>query len=290
MITTTNRLAAVLLALTACAPSRATEAVRWTPPVLTTPGYEATPTFTPDGRTMYFMAADAAFSKYQLAQSRCGDGGWTKAEPTPFSLPLPVWDADPGVTPDGQRLYFVSTRQDPKAEDFDIWFVQRQTDGSWGPAQRLPEPVNSKGSELLPRADAQGRLYFGSDRAGGQGLGDIYVAEQDAQGRWSVSNVGPPVSSAHFEYEAEISRDGRTMVVVANRGERSHLYRYVLRDGKWVEIGKFPANDDQFQVGPLLSPKADRLLFAQRDGADSGEMFLVDLTPDPDRSWPPSCP
>lgn len=290
MITTTNRLAALLLALTACAPSDAAEAVRWTPPALTTPGYEATPTFTPDGRTMYFLAADAAFAKYQLAQSRCVDGRWTKGEPAPFSMPLPVWDADPAVTQDGQRLYFVSTRQDPKAENFDIWFVQRQADGSWGPAQRLPEPVNSKSSELLPRADAQGRLYFGSDRAGGHGQGDIYVAEQDAQGRWSVSNVGPPVSTAHFEYEAEISRDGRTMVVVANRGDRSHLYRYALHDGKWVEMGKVPAKDDQFQVGPLLSPNGDRLLFAQRDGADSGEMFLIDLTPAPDRSWPPSCP
>lgn len=289
MITTPNRLAALLLAMTACAPSHAAEAVRWTPQALTTAGYEATPTFTPEGRTMYFMTADAAFSKYQLAQSRCVDGRWSAGEPTPFSRPLPVWDADPAVSPDGQRLYFVSTRHDPKAEDFDIWFVQRQADGSWGPAQRLPEPVNSKGSELLPRVDAQGRLYFGSDRPGGHGQGDIYVAEQDAEGRWSVANVGPPVSSAHFEYEAEISRDGRTMVVVANRGDRSRLYRYALRDGKWVELGKVPAKDDQFQVGPLLSPRGDRLLFAQRDGADSGEMFLIDLAPDPDRSWPPSC-
>jgi Tol biopolymer transport system component len=290
-MTMTNRLPALLLTLTcsACA-AAAAEAVRWTPPTLSTPAYEASPSFAHDGGTLYFLAADAAFRRYQIAQSRCVDGRWTKGEPAPFSMPLPVWDADPAVTPDGQRLYFVSTRQDPKAEDFDIWFVQRQANGSWGPAQRLPEPVNSKSSELLPRADAQGRLYFGSDRAGGQGQGDIYVAEQDAQGRWSVSNVGPPVSTAHFEYEAEISRDGRTMVVVANRGERSHLYRYALRDGKWVEVGQVAAKDDQFQVGPLLSPKADRLLFAQRDGADSGEIFLIDLIPDPDRSWPPSCP
>lgn len=287
---TTSRLTALALIL-ACS-ARATEAadaVRWTPPQLSTPAYEAAPTFMPDGRTLYFLAADAAFGRYQIAQSRCADGGWTRAEPTPFSMPMPTWDADPFVTPDGQRLYFISTRHDPKAEDFDIWFVQRQADGSWGPAQRLPEPVNSKGSELLPRVDASGRLYFGSNRAGGHGQGDIYVAEQDAQGRWTVANVGPPVSTAHFEYEAEISRDGRTMVVVANRGLRSHLYRYALRDGKWVEVGKIPAKDDQFQVGPLLSPKGDRLLFAQRDGADSGEMFLIDLMPDPDRSWPPTC-
>lgn len=287
---TTIRLTAVALALAACTPAAdAADAVRWTPPTLSTPAYEASPTFSPDGRTMYFLASDPRFATYQIARSRCVDGRWTKAEPAPFSAPLPTWDADPFVTPDGKRLYFISTRHDPKAEDFDIWYVDRAPDGGWGPPQRMPEPVNTRNSELLPRTDAAGRLYFGSDRPGGHGQGDIYVAEQDSAGRWSVRNAGPPVSSAHFEYEAEISQDGRTLVVVADRGDRSHLYRYELRDGRWVEIGKVPAKDDVFQVGPLLSPKGDRLLFAQADGENSGEMFLVDLSPEPDRSWPPRC-
>jgi hypothetical protein len=44
-----------------------------------------------------------------------------------------------------------------------------------------------------------------------------------------------------------------------------------------------------FQVGPLLSPRGDRLLFAQADGERSGELFLVDLVAEPDRDWPPRC-
>lgn len=282
--------ALLILAVAAGAPAgAATEAGRWTPPALSTPGYESSPTFTPDGKAMYFLSADAEFANYRLVRSRCVDGGWSKAEPAPFAAPPPAIEADPYVTPDGTRIYFISSRHDPRGEDFDIWRVELGVDGRWGAPQRLPEPVNSKHAELLPRTDAQGRLYFGSNRPGGHGGGDIYVAEENGQGGWKVSNVGPPISSAHYEYEAEISRDGRTMVVVANRGNRSHLYRYVLRDGAWREIGRIPAKDDVFQVGPLLSPKGDRLLFAQRDGRDSGEMFLIDLTPDADRSWPPAC-
>lgn len=47
----------------------------------------------------------------------------------------------------------------------------------------------------------------------------------------------------------------------------------------------------QFQVGPLLSPKADRL-FAQLDEQEperSGEIFLVDLLPNAAEDWPPRC-
>lgn len=263
--------------------------VRWTPPAVSSPQYEATPTFSPDGRTMIFLQADAAFRKFRLAETRCEKGAWSAPRPVPFAAPEPALDADPFLTRDGRRLYFISTRHDPTGEDFDIYVVDRTPDGRWGLPERLPEPVNSKASELLPRLDDAGRLYFGSHRPGGEGEGDIYVATRDGAGRWSVANLGPPVNTPAFEYEAEISRDGRHLVVVADRTGRSHLYRYRREGDRWVAAGEVAALKDQFQVGPLLSPTADRLLFAQRDGARSGEMFLVDLVPAPDRAWPPAC-
>ena len=79
------------------------------------------------------------------------------------------------------------------------------------------------------------------------------------------------------------------MVVVADRTHRSHLYRYKLQAGRWVEAGGIVAADNEFQVGPLLSPTGDRLLFAQKDGERSGEMFLLDLADNPDQTWPPRC-
>lgn len=258
----------------------------WTPPVIASDQYESTPTFTPDGREMYFMQADAPFERYRLFWSRCENGAWSKAIPAPFAAPN-VQEGDPGVTPDGKRLYYISMRQDPSKDDFDIWYVERTRADTWSEPRRLPEPVNSRGAELLPRADRSGRLYFGSDRAGGHGQGDIYVAAQDAAGKWTVANVGPPVSTAAFEYEAEISRDGRTLVAVIDRGDRSHLYRFELENERWVERGRIPAFAHVFQVGPLLAPGADRLLFAQADGKRSGELFLFDLVERPDERWPP---
>lgn len=261
----------------------------WTPAAISGPGYESSPTFTPDGRTMIYLAADKDFGAYRLMQSQCENGAWGKPVPPRFAMPLPVIEADPFVTPDGKRLYYISSRHAPAKEDFDIWYVERTADGGWGEPQRLPEPVNSSAAELLPRTDSDGRLYFGSSRAGSAGGGDIYVATEARPGEWTVANLGPPVSAGAYEYEAEISRDGKTMITVSDRGDRSHLYRYRREDERWVEVGRIPADPAQFQVGPLLSPKGDRLLFAQRHGERSGEMFLIDLVPEPDRSWPPTC-
>lgn len=266
---------------------------RWTPSALSSDQYESSPTFSPDGREIHFMRSDTRFDNYRLLTSRCEGGGWTTPRPPAFAAPAPVLEADPFVTPDGTRLYFVSSRfafaQGRGQDDLDIWSVERMANGEWGRPMRLPEPVNSTANELLPRTDAEGRLYFGSSRAGGLGKGDIYRATPGPNGAWRVENVGPPVSSTANEYEAEISRDGRTLILLADRGDRSHLYRFGFEGGRWTEKERIPARPDVFQVGPLLSPRADRLLFAQADGALSGEMFLTDLTGHADRSWPPAC-
>jgi Tol biopolymer transport system component len=264
-------------------------ATLWTPAAISGPGYESSPTFAPDGQTMVYLAADKDFQNYRLMQSRCEKGAWGKPAPPPFAMPLPVIEADPFITPDGKRLYYISSRHAPAKEDFDIWYVDRTAAGDWGEPRRLPEPVNSPAAELLPRTDPAGRLIFGSSRKGSAGGGDIYIATEVRAGEWTVANIGPPVSAGGNDYEAEISRDGKTMITVSDRGDRSHLYRYRRAGGRWIEAGRIAADPGQFQVGPLLSPKGDRLLFAQRHGERSGEMFLIDLVPDPDRSWPPAC-
>ncbi|HEY6124739.1 MAG TPA: hypothetical protein VIV63_08815 [Steroidobacteraceae bacterium] len=263
----------------------------WTPPAITSAEYESSPTFTPDGREMYFFRANARFGDYRLLVSRCVNGAWSAPEPPSFASKLPVLEADPFVSIDGKQLYFISSRHRqtrPGEEDLDIFVVNRGAHGAWGEPQRLPEPVNSPGAELLPRLLADGRLLFGSSRDGGFGLGDIYIGTF-TEGAWKVANAGPPISTPANEYEAEMSRDGKRLVVVADRGDRSHLYLFRHGESGWAESGKVPARADVFQVGPLLSPRGDRLLFAQAEGTRSGEIFLADLDVKPDTAWPPAC-
>jgi Tol biopolymer transport system component len=279
--------AASSVSVIAAAPIKIRE---WTPEAIYTDQYESTPTFTGDGREMYFMRSDREFSAYQILRSQCESQGWSAPAPASFALGPPINDADPFVTPDGLHLYFVSSRPfaGKKGDDLDIWMVERQTTGDWGRPVRLPEPVNSPQEELLPRVSSKGRIYFGSDRPGGFGGTDIYIASPLPRGGWRVDNLGRDVNTAGNDYEADVSRDERTMVVVSDRGDRSHLYRFARAHDRWRQTDRIPARDDVFQVGPLLSPKADRLLFAQVAGERSGKIFLADLVAEPDMSWPPN--
>jgi Tol biopolymer transport system component len=264
--------------------------VRWTPAALSSELYESSPTFSRDGRELYFFRADKRFGNYRLLQSRCIDGRWSVPTTPVFAAPAGTLEADPALAPDDRRLYYVSARNAANADDLDIRYVERSGDDApWSEPRRLPAPVNSPSAELLPRPLGDGRLLFGSSRAGGRGQGDIYIATPQRDGRWRVDNIGPPISTAANEYEAELSRDGKVMVVVADRGDRSHLYVYDRRGDTWVERGRVPARADVFQVGPLLSPDAGRLLFAQTDGERSGEWFVVDLRTGADMRWPPAC-
>lgn len=263
---------------------------RWATSPVASDQYESSPTFTPDGRELYFMRSNPQFAQWRILRSRCENGAWSTPQAPRFAAKPPALDADPFVSADGKRLYFVSTRQNRDGGDaLDIWRVVRRDDGDWGEPQRLPEPVNSAASELMPRETADGRLFFGSDRPGGHGQGDIYIATPLANGAWRVDNAGLPVSTSAYEYEADISRDGTRLIVVANRGTRSHLYRYRHDGASWIEQGPVPASDAVFQVGPLHSPDGRRLLFAQADGARSGELFLADLETGADATWPPRC-
>ncbi|WP_457324935.1 TolB family protein [Roseateles sp. P5_E11] len=281
----------VLLAL-AIAATAASAPSRWTPERVSTDQYESSPSFAPDGRTMIFMRANPQFSAYRLMQSSCGPRGWSEAVPLGIAAPLPASEADPFITADGRQLWFVSNRPFPgkQGDDLDIWVADSDGRGGWGAPRRLPEPINSAQSELLPRRLPDGRLFFGSERPGGLGGNDVYVATPQADGGWRVANLGAPLNTPSNDYEVELSRDGSQAVVVSDREGRSHLYRFARSGDGWRPLGGVPARDDVFQVGPLLSPKADRLLFAQADGKRSGEFFVIDLQAGADPSWPPACP
>lgn len=289
-----HSLATIVVILCAgCAATRSAGATtvdapaRWTPAALSSGMYESSPTLSPDGAELFFFRADRQFGNYRLMSSRCSGGKWSAPAEPAFAAPTGVLEADPAFSADGRRLYYVSARH--RGGDLDVWKVERNAEGAWGEPQRLPEPINTTDTELLPRELADGRLLFGSNRPGGPGGRDIYLAMPQGDGRWQVEALPAPVNSKGDEYEADMSRDGKVLVVVANRGERSHLYVFDRKDEGWRERGLVPARGDVFQVGPLLSPDGKRLLFAQADGERSGELFLAELEPGADHGWPRAC-
>src|SRR3989475_3213998 len=88
-------------------------------------------------------------------------------------------EMDAALSPDELSLYFVSTRAGGFGSA-DIWVSHRASlDSPWGDPVNLGANVNGAGIEASPWISIDGHLlFFSSDRPGGHGLNDIFVARR----------------------------------------------------------------------------------------------------------------
>ena len=269
-----------------CLSARATATTEsWAPPPVSSDRFESHPAFDPLTGDFYFVRSAPDFSGWRIYYAHCEAGGWT----TPVDAPF-VGDgveADPWFTRDGRTLYFISTRTTDGIRDrkLDLWKVTRDASLKWQRPERLPEPLNSTGQEWFPRVGADGWLYFGSDRPGGAGRTDIWRA-RESDGKWLVENAGPAINTPANEYEAEMSPDGRTLIVMTDDG----LYESKLDGRAWAARVRLPddINMNRNEVGALFSPSGNSLLFARDAGPPrSGELVIWRRGPAED--WPKPC-
>lgn len=267
------------LALAAAASFRAAEAPGapelFGEGVVSTGAFESHPGFTPDGRTLYFVKSTPQFTDWKIYVTRQEDGRWTAPAIAPFSGTHR--DADPFVTPDGKALYFISDRpvDGRPREDMDIWVMERGANGDWSEPRNLGAPVNSAGSEWLPRLAKSGALYFGSDRPGGLGKTDLYRSKRAGGTFAEPENLGPAINSAADEYEGAIAPDESFIVIMASgrpddRGG-GDLYISDRKDGAWTPARNLgPAiNGPGLEIGPAFSPDGKSFYYSSaRRAAD----------------------
>jgi len=167
-------LCASLLTLIAPPRVRAIDAPKLFPPEAEWPtGSDASPAFTPDGRTVFFTHAVGTARTIMMSHLR--DGTWSRPEVAPFSG---TWrDVEPAMAPDGTYLVFISNRPAEaggKALDGffggaarpgaggNIWRVDRQGGAGreWSTPVRLPSIVNSHSAIYSPALAQDGSVYF----------------------------------------------------------------------------------------------------------------------------------
>jgi hypothetical protein len=139
--------------------------------VFSTGAYDFFVALTPDQRTAYLCRASADFGYWTILETHRRGGQWATPTMAPFSG---RWsDADPHLTPDGSKLFFISNRPESGSaakESCDLWMVERSGEG-WGNARPLDSHVCTDATEWPPLVAANGNLYFGTSREGGKGRG-----------------------------------------------------------------------------------------------------------------------
>ena len=219
------------------------------------------------------MKSTPAFTDWKIYVTQFSSGRWSKPQMAPFSGRHR--DADPFVTADGQHLYFISDRPvDGRAkEDMDIWVMDRTKGGAWGEPRNLGAPVNSTGSEWLPRLSAGGAIYFGSDRPGGLGRTDLYRAASTGGRFKPPENLGPAINSPADEYEPCIAPDESFLVFMASGraddlGGGDLYISYRQPDGRWSQARNLgpKVNGAGLEISPYLTPDGRYFFFSSARG------------------------
>lgn len=154
-----------------------------------------------------------------IVGSREVRGQWTKPEVLPFSGGPVVLDAEPALSPDGQRLYFLSTRPKdgsapkPGWVNQDLWCVEKQLKG-WSEPRNLGAPVNSDDEEFFPSFTAKGDLYFTRGKEGGK-VSEVWRARWDGKGFTRAERLPEVINGAGPAFNAAISPDESMLVFCA---------------------------------------------------------------------------
>jgi len=97
---------------------------------------------------------------------------------------------------DGTELFLYKT------DNYDgAIYSSKLVNGAWTPIKKLNKNINTKFYESHAAISSDGkRLYFTSNRDGGQGNLDIYVSEKDATGDWGPAvNLGSSINTPFNE-------------------------------------------------------------------------------------------
>ena len=123
-------------------------------------------------------------------------------------------DFDPAFSADGAHVYFCSDRPGGHGGD-DLYRVLVTAEG-FGQPENLGPDVNSEGNEFAPMlaADASA-LLFSSDRAGGAGKQDLYLARRAGAGFEPAQPVAGGINTPGDEFDATFLADNATIVLAA---------------------------------------------------------------------------
>lgn len=129
-------------------------------------------------------------------------------------------------------------------------------DGKWTPIKKLNNNINTKFYESHASVSANGKkLYFTSNRNGGQGGLDIYLSEKDASGDWGPAiNLGIIVNT-NFNEETPFITINDSLLYFSSEGHKGmggyDIFRSSGTGSKWQSPDNlgFPINstdDDRF--------------------------------------------
>jgi hypothetical protein len=183
-----------------------------------------------DARTLYFFSDrdDGAGGRDIYRATRAsGVGAFSDVNPIQ-GINGPADDHMPWLSPDERTLFF-SSRRDAAGDDGNLWSAQRASiETAFDAPQEVPG-VNSSDRDISPTLTADQRiLFFCSDRDGGAGSDDVWMATRDdITSPFGAPEPVPIINESSSELNVTLSSDGREVVFSSNRAGGRKLFRSI---------------------------------------------------------------
>lgn len=210
---------------------------------------------------------------YGLVVNRKEHIGYSKLIGNKWSAPklISVEDQygrnDPFLSPDENRLYFISQRPLDgvgEAKDYDIWYVER-IDNEWSDPINAGSNINSDEDEYYMSFTNDGTMYFSSNKVGDNF--DIYsskIIDGEFQEAIPLSDA---INTPAYEADVFIDPDETYIIFCATRKEglgRGDLYiSFKNTDGTWsksVNMGN-NINTTNHELCPFVSKDGKYLFY-----------------------------
>jgi outer membrane protein OmpA-like peptidoglycan-associated protein len=241
-----------------------------------------------NGRLMYFTSDQDGKQDIYTALSQAGT--WGQPMKLGETVNNDANDGGSSMTPDGHWMVFTSCERPDTRGDCDLYLAE-YVGGQWRNVVPLAS-LNSPAWESQPSISADGlMLLFASDRPGGSGGVDLYMARRTYGGEWGMPvNLGPQLNTAGDEGSPFIAPDNKTLYFSSNGLPGMggfDIYVTKLSAGSWSapENAGTPINseyDDMFLVTQIGT---DNVYFSStRPGGEGGYDLWVGV-PNP---LPPS--
>jgi Tol biopolymer transport system component len=183
-----------------------------------------------------------------------------------LSDPLEV-DQDPALSGDGLEIVWASQR----GGNADLWRSRRRgLSEPWEPPQRVEELTSEHGEASPHLAPDALSIWFASDRPGGAGEHDIWMATRDARdAAWSAPQLVSEVNSAAPDLAPSVTENA--LVLSSARAADTYDLYLASRSSTgspWGPPAPIAAvNSAMSEWDPLLTQDGHELLFSSRRGA-----------------------
>lgn len=241
---------------------------------------ETYPTFSPDGKEMFFSVVNTSWTTGKIFHTQELNGNWTVPVAADFSNNNYInWESF--ISPDGNRQFFTS-KNHPPSTSYDIWMIERISDTSWTTPVRLNSPVNSNATDGSACVTNNGTIYFTSLRGGGYGGSIIYWAKFIDSAYSQVESLGNIIQTTSGEAEPFMAPDESYMIFISEYRAVGHggydlWICFRKNDSSWtVPVNMGPGiNTADDEYGPRVTTDGKYLFFTRENRGNTMDIYWV---------------